>query len=215
MRRNATELLLFLQGNMQTTLLNTGLLDKSRRFCCKVWRSYLVQEHLGESNAKHGGRDGQAALAEAVLRVEVVDRFLAGLEAARLPDALVPDRPDVVGLHGLAVVGQLALLVEVELADQVGGPVDLRGDALHDALHGQDGLGAAKAAERRVGRLVGPAEVAGQGGVGDLVGVVDADHAALHDVHAEVQAVAGVAVHVHLQGHQPALPGHADLVFAH
>mmetsp|Transcript_13301 Transcript_13301/g.37578 ORF Transcript_13301/g.37578 Transcript_13301/m.37578 type:complete len:330 (+) Transcript_13301:1413-2402(+) len=174
----------------------------------------LVEELLGVCNAKRHRCHRQAPLAEAVLGVELLHRGLAGLKAAKLAEALVPACLHLVVHDLLAVVSAVTVPVEVELPDGLGRLVYFPGDAVDDVLHCHDGLRPSKATKSRIRRLVGLAQMPIDPGVWDLVGIVDAHHAGLHDKGAQVQAVARVLVHVAVKSHQFALLCEAHLVLA-
>ena len=115
-----------------------------------------------------------------------------GIESldVRQPLVVLGTLHDLLEQRGQCVVGDdLSVRGDITFADAiaiapphfVGIEVEERGDFFDDVLHGGHGLGAAKAAKRRVRRKIRSANRSGKGGTREIVGVLGVEQRPLHD----------------------------------
>ena len=113
----------------------------------------------------------------------------------------------------LAVVGGVGFagaVVEVALADDLGRKLQVEGDAGEDVFDDDHALRAAEAAEGGVRGGVGFADLATEADVGDVVGVVEMEEAAVVDGLGEIERPAAVGEEIDLGGVEFAIGMEAD-----
>ena len=177
--------------------------------------SIAVHEHHGtrlievgrrERDAELHRRHGNPALLVDISGIVAGDVSPPALERGGVLQP-VPDARNAIGVTDRrAVVGRVARPVEVALAHDLCRQPELLRCLGEDLFDHQHSLRPAKSAKRRLRRLVGAADSAGDFKRRDLVGIVDVKHRAPHDGLGQIEAPAAVREQLNPNGPQLAVP---------